>query len=161
MGLNKKLHEVLGVEIEVITEDASPTEGMWYYIYLKPKWVRIDVKTSEYGEIGHPKFWEKYIVPKLIEHYGLEESAKEDLEYLCYSMPRGRVAEIKGKWHFFHGDDFPSLLSIKAEEKRLISTFNLTHLAIRDMTEFRVAEHEKMDETHKKRLQEIIGEVEY
>ena len=175
MNMNDKLDNVLGTKVEVIKENKEPTEGIWYYLYLKPKWVRLIITNQEYGSYGHPQFWEKYIVPKLIQHYKLDDSQIDKLNELPYSMPRGRVTftgkdtgihaivggeeEQPNTWHLDHGNDFP--LDKESEERRLISGFNLTGPANSNKVKFRRVNHETMLPAQQARLTAIIGEVPY
>ena len=135
------------------------------------------VKNSEFGSYGHPKFWEEYIVPKLVEHYNLDQTAATELSELSYSMPRGRVsfsgkdigirAVVNGEeeqpetWYMDYGEDIPSVFDIEPEKRRLISGFNLTGPAIRDQVKFRKVKHEQMFPKQQEQIQKIIGEVPY
>jgi hypothetical protein len=170
MHLRKKLDDILGVKVTVLKEDARPSSGIWYYVWLAPKWERVIVKHSEFGPYGHPKFWENYIADKIVKHYKLKLSDLAVVKELCYSMPRGRVdyvpksdVELVGEkpdtWYMDFGGDIPG--DVESEQRHLISGFNLTGFAIRNKVEFRVVPHEKMLETHKDAMQKLIGDVPY
>jgi len=165
--IEERLDEILGTKV-AIKEDAKPTPGIWYYIWLKPKWHRIIVTASEYGDYGHPEFWKNYLAPKIMNHYGLEESNLSELEELAYSMPRGRVdstdlmsGETTDRWMLFYGDDIPSSLDAESEKRQLVSAFNLTGPLLHGKVEFRVMGHEKMTDSHREAIQKLIGLIPY
>jgi hypothetical protein len=162
----------LDIRKKVMQEDARPSPGIWYYLWLKPEWKRIIVRYTDYGPYGHPEFWEEYIAHEILSFYKIEKSKLDQVADLCYSMPRGRVErmpdtgimmanEKPGVWYMDYGGDIPSSLNAEAEQRRLISEFNLSGFANRDMVEFRVVNHEKMLGEHKEKLQKLIGDISY
>lgn len=173
--LNENLESLFG-KIEVINEDVRPSQGMWYYLYLKPKWVRVIIKSREYGHYQHVDFWDKYIVHKLIDYYALSREELNFLSDLSYSMPRGRVSysgrslsdieivgmqELEDTWYMDYGNDIPSPLNPESEKRKLISGFNLTGPANNDKVVFRKVPHEMMIPEEQKKMQELIGHVPY
>jgi len=154
----------------VLKEDQRPSGGIWYYVYLKPKWALKVWKHTEYPEAyDHPTVWENFVVPELKEHYKLTDIQVEELKALRYSMPRGRAGQAaylpndptSSKWYISHGDDFPSSLSADAEKKTLVNAFNLIGPVLHNMVEYQTVDHEKMDDKHKEEIQKIIGKVPY
>jgi hypothetical protein len=131
----------------MLVEDTRPSEGIWYYVYLKPIWKLYVFKATEYGDMTHVDAWSKYLADIVAKHYKVNPDkviGAESLRtaYLC--MPRGRVfQDQKGKWIFNHGNDFP--VPIKKAKKLLPAEFELTKQALQKMVEFRFEDHEVQD----------------
>jgi hypothetical protein len=146
-----------------INESRKPITGIWYYIYLEPKWQLYIYKADEYQNISHLEAWIKYIVPKLKEFYGLDK--KDILEDAYRGFPRGRVdlntspeiIDPSNKFMIFHGDDFPSGLNRITEEGKILNGFNLAGLIARGLAKFEFAEHETMDPGHKEVVENVIS----
>jgi len=167
----------LDIQKKVLGEDVRPSSGIWYYVWFNPKWKRVIVRYTDYGPYGHPEFWEEYIASKIVEHYKLDRFKLDQVADLCYSMPRGRVERVPeagagkitftmenekpGVWYMDYGGDIPSGLNAEAEQRRLISEFNLSGFANRELVEFRVVGHEKMLAEHKEKMQKLIGDIPY
>jgi hypothetical protein len=147
-----------------------PSEGPYYLVQLKDKWVIEPFPSSEYDHVGHLDVWRDYIVPQLIESYNLHLT-KEELEELLSAycgMPRGRVngsgtdatfeipGEKAGFWYVDHGNDVPSGLSKEKAEGLVIQSFGLYALAARGMVEFRVSAHEKMNQEDIEIVQRLL-----
>ena len=137
-----------------------PSEGIWYYVYLKPRWRLIVWPFEQYEEMTHPDAWVKYVVPLIIKYYGIKsKNDVENISNLPYSMPRGRCAFSSQKiWTLFHGDDFPSELSKEGEHKKIISALGLTKIALdnKEKVVFRFDDHEVMDDLERSQLKKII-----
>jgi len=171
--LSSELDEVLGIsaeDVRKLEESRKPSTGIWYYVYLKPKWVLMTFSDAEYGALSHYEAWMKYIVPKLIDHYDIEDNI-DDLEDAYRGVPRGRVdvttdlemglrAEGGPKFFLLHGDDFPSGTK-SGQLGKIMSRFNLSHLAARGVVVDKAVDHEKMDPEHQKIVTSIVGEVPY
>jgi hypothetical protein len=142
----------------------KPSEGIWYYVYLKPHWKLFTIPFEKDKDFLHMEMWSNIVVPELIKHYKIEEfQEKEDLTNLVYSLPRGRVVHTaKDTWVLYNGNDLPKSLSRSSEEKKIISSFGLTSLLLsKKNVEFAFDEHEQMEPRQKEELQEIIGKVDY
>ena len=152
----------------VLSENTRPSEGIWYYIYLKPEWGFLHWKFTEYPTAyDHPKVWVDYVLPVLVKHYKLTDDQTDKLKPLYYSMPRGRINHLaflpghssSGRWVVAHGRDFP--LDEDSELKNIVNAFNLSGLVLWKMVDFEVADHEKMSKRHMEDIQKIIGPVPY
>lgn len=142
--------------------DEDPTGGIWYYVWLKPKWELVIL----HGEDRlHLDMWFDHIVPLLKKKYKLTKQEAVRLTDLSYSMPRGRVTELleRGQSSFMvrHGGDFPGGLRKESELKKIVAYFGLTNRVILKQVEFVVDQHEKMIEEEQVDLSEIIGDVPY
>jgi hypothetical protein len=152
-----------------LTEQHRPTGGIWYYLYLKPKWVRrIFTKDDvEYLGIGYPEAWRNYLIPELVKHYKLTKYRARRIQEQASGMPRGRVYQVDSKlhkqgekpgdWNFYYGEDFPSPLDTEHEKRMLISEFRLNVAAAADKIKFVLAAHEKMNEADKLEVQKNLG----
>jgi len=159
----KKLEKTLGRKI---SEDRRPKSGIWYYLWLDPKWeLWTYTYTNPDENIAHYEAWQ-VISDKIAAHYKItNEEQIEKLKEAYLGMPRGRIESAdslgldvhKGKWILFHGNDFP--LPQTAEIKKLIGIFDLTGLALAGRVEAVEVDHEKMDPTHQEIVTSIIGNM--
>ena len=130
--------------------------GIWYYIWLAPKWLR-HIERDEMAQ--HISAWTDRIITMLVEHYELGPNDENKLFALFRSMPRGRVI-TEGYGESFsvaHGDDFPNELSTIKELDDIVREFGLPLRKVR----FAYQPHETMSSEHKKAIQQIIGKVPY
>lgn len=168
MGFNERLEKALARK-NLIREDQTPRTGIWYYLWLKPRWKLwtfpyVDVKKA----YSHYEVWQA-LAEDVGRHYKLTERQVSDLQELPYCFPRGRVdtSDIlatnelgepntrSDQWFLLHGNDFP--LSKDGEIKKIISLFNLVGPATRDMVKELVVDHEKMVPDHVAKASVILG----
>jgi hypothetical protein len=166
---DNELEEVLRAE-KLISESKRPSSGIWYYVFLPSGWELRTFPYSEYPPEGHIEFWVKYIVPELVKAWSLDADQKRKLLGVYRGMPRGRVDfsasshgfEVEGEkpntWYLFHGDDFPK--AVDAEKSTLENAFNLSNFAVRGLTQFKYAAHEKMLPDHLKVVKNILPSME-
>lgn len=142
--------------------DDDPIGGIWYYVYLKPKWELVILHGEERL---HLDMWEKHVIPMLKKKYKLSAKRAVRLMDVSYAMPRGRVTEFveRGTSTFIirHGDDFPQGTSKNSELKKIVAYFGLTNRIVLKQVEFEVDPHEQMDPEEQDVLEEIIGPVPY
>jgi len=134
------------------------TEGIWYYVYLKPDW---DLMIERSADAQHVNYWKEKVVPLLLDWYKLDESFRIKLSGLSAAFPRGRVLADDGRHGIYHGDDFPRGLRLEGEIKRIISGFGLSRYQILKKVDVRFEPHEQMERSQKTKLQKIIGKVPY
>jgi len=148
----------------LLKEDRKPKTGIWYYLWLKPKW-KLWTYTYEDKHPSHLEAWQ-ILAEDIANHYNLSDEKLEELKEVPYGLPRGRVDNnipdfptffTSNKWYILHGDDFP--LSKAGEIKRIVSIFNLVYV-VNDV-EVKVIGHEMMDPKHQERIQEILGPIPY
>lgn len=130
---------------KVLKEDTKPSGGIWWYLWLKPKWVFISFKESEYGEITHADVWSKYVVEKVAKHYKVNPDKVVGFEslrntYTCF--PRGRVWAKGDKFVISHGNDSP--VSLAKLKNTVISEFNLVGFELNKRLVVTFDEHEQM-----------------
>jgi len=150
--------------IEKYAQKLPSIEGIWYYVYYQPNWVREIFRAEEYASIGHIDAWKHYIVPKLIDHYNLEENDARSIVHVPHSMPRGRMSKIifkfegeqPGTWMFLYGGDFPSCLNEEREKRMLIYEFSLDKPAAADKVKWKIASHETMNVDDQNFLLDIL-----
>jgi hypothetical protein len=162
MDFDAKLKRALGV----VKEDRRPKLGIWYYLWLAPKWkLRTYTYTEDSKNLAHLEAW-RAILPDIAEHYGITDRSKIDaLEDAYTCMPRGRVDSNVGlgisdtlEWYgVFHGNDFP--LPMSAEIKKIIGMFDLTGLYLGGKVRVIETDHEKMEPSHRQIANQIIGEI--
>ena len=160
-----RLDKVLAQK-NLLREDQTPHVGIWYYLWLKPKW---QLWTYPYidKQPSHYEVWQ-VLAEDVAKHYNLNSNQLIELQELPYCFPRGRVdtsdllvrdplssPSKSGKWWLLHGDDFP--LSKDGEIKKIISIFNLIGPANRGLVEERVATHEMIDPKHVEAAIKLIG----
>jgi hypothetical protein len=156
----EKLEKTLGRKI---SEDRRPKAGIWYYLWLDPKWELWTYTYTDQDEnIAHYEAWQ-VLADKIATHYKITDKEQiEKLKEAYLGMPRGRVDSAdtlgieahKGKWMIFHGNDFP--LPPKAEIKKLIGIFDLTGLALAGKVEAIEVDHEKMDPNHQATVASVL-----
>ena len=162
-NVKKRLEAAFGLK-----EDTAPKLGIWYYLWLKPKWKLWTMPLgAEDRPWTHPEAWE-VLAEDLGKHYQLDQERVELVKGLHYALPRGRVdtKELEtgkqlGRITLYHGDDFPSGLSREGELKRIIAQFDLTKLALHDQIDALFARHKTMDANQQRMLQEVIGPIPY
>jgi len=144
-----------------LKEDTRPSEGIWWYVWLKPRWRIEAFKVTEYGELNHSDVWPKYVAPMIAAHYKVPIGSEvyNSLAEVYASMPRGRVEERDGRWVFNYGDDFP--VDPKKAQMQLPGEFELYRHLLAGKVVFRVSEHEGMIEDDKDIIQRIIGKIPY
>ena len=151
------------LKANMIKEDTRPSEGMWYFVWLKPRWELRVFKETEYGNLTHQDAWYKYLAPIIGKHYKVDINkvvGTDSLKNAYACMPRGRVyVSEDGKYTFGNGDDFP--INPKKAQIMLISQFELTKLALMGKTKWKYDEHERMIETDQAVVQALIGKVPY
>ena len=135
----------------LLHEDRRPSEGIWYWVYLKPDWELRVFKNTEYGDfLTHVDVWEDYIAPLLAEHYNV---SLKSLINIPYAMPRGRVVKRKdGTWFLYHGNDAPGGLA--KWKKKIIHAFNLEGQV--GLINWDVDDHEKMLTVDKQAFKALI-----
>jgi hypothetical protein len=149
-----------------------PSEGPYYLVKYKNNWAIEAFPSVEYGGVGHQDVWKNYIVPRLIESYGLNltREQKTELESAYTGFPRGRISasgtdpsigielpgEKAGHWYVDHGNDLPSEISREKWMGMVAQSFGLYGLIVRNMVEFRVSPHEKMDPDDVKIIRKLI-----
>jgi hypothetical protein len=145
----------------------KPSGGIWFWVWLKPRWELVVYLAAEYkelGEVTHEAAWGMYTAGKVASHYHIDEDDHE-IRNAYAGMPRGRVAHVGKKWVFYHGDDTPSVLLMglsKVEiQQVIISRFNLTKQALAGQVEFKFDEHETMQEDDRAIVKKYIGDVPY
>jgi hypothetical protein len=144
---------------------SKPSEGVWYWVWLKPRWELVSYQSNEYKEFGdltHEDVWMHYVSGKIASHYGIAEDDHE-IRNAYTGMPRGRVTHVGKKWVFYHGDDIPAVLlrGVSKDEihQEIVSRFNLTKQALAGNVEFRFDEHETMQDDDIEIVKRIIGDV--
>ncbi len=149
--MNRKAKHNPGIEDD-------PTGGIWYYVWLKPKWELVILHGEEKL---HLDMWFDHVIPLLKKKYKLPAKQRVKLGDLTYSMPRGRVTEVvEGGESVFlirHGDDFPEGVRKESELKKIVAYFGLTNRAV----EYEVDPHETMVPEEQDDLEAIIGSVPY
>jgi hypothetical protein len=140
---------------------ARPSAGIWYYVFDK-NWGLNAWRANEAPYTGHPEVWKYIIVPKMAQKLGFSPSVAEKIGELPYCMPRGRVDATLAdgenyKWVLYHGNDFPSGVSVEAERRKLVSYFNLTGPFIRGEVSFQEVPHEKMMDDQKEAFRVLTG----
>lgn len=160
---NQKLDKLLdSLKKNPLKEDIRPSEGIWYWVWLKPNWQLREFRFTEYGEdIQHDEAWRNYIAPEIAKHYKVKLTEVVGVDSLINAytgMPRGRVAKTD-KWMFYHGNDTP-IPMVKAK-LMIASRFNLRSALVEGKAEFRFDEHEAMQDEDKTVLESIIGEIPY
>jgi len=144
-----------------LREDRRPSEGVWYFIWLKPKWVLEAYKFTEYGDsFGqlHSTLWEKYLADKVGNHYGIDPDeiyGMDSLRNASSGMPRGRVALTDSGWALYHGNDTP--IPFDKAKTILLNAFELSQFNNR----FEYDDHEIMTPEDQETIQEAIGHVPY
>ena len=150
----------------IIKTSSRPAPGLWYYVWDGEKWELMVWKAHESSMSGHAEIWESVIAPSLAGKLGLPPSKARQLAEIPYCVPRGRVDAtgtpdkvLAGEydWRLYHGNDFPAGLGREAEERKLISAFDLTGPLIRGLAKFEVAPHEMMLPQHRQKFQELTG----
>jgi len=145
---------------------SKPSEGIWFWVWLKPRWELVVYTAAEYkefDELTHESVWGMYTAGKVASHYHIDEDDHE-IRNAYAGMPRGRVAHVGKKWVFYHGDDIPAVLlnvSKAAIQQEIISRFNLTKQALAGQVEFKFDEHETMQEDDRAIVKKYIGDVPY
>jgi hypothetical protein len=163
MNLHEKLERTFGIK-----EDSTPKIGIWYYLWLKPHWKLWTMPLTEDKNWSHYEVWNAVLAEDVAKHHGLDDDQTERLKDVAYGMPRGRI-DVKdlalgrptGNFTIYHGDDFPSSLSKESELKKIIGRFDLTRLALENKVKIEVVDHEKMSESDKEQIQQIIGPITY
>lgn len=141
----------------------NPKGGIWYYVYLKPCWLRLPLFDER---AQHMLWWPEHLVGMLVEYYNLEAADARALRPLYAAMPRGRITSKsyrpKDGVYLAHGGDFPRKLGSEASQIReVISEFGLQTIYEAGNVEVIEHEHEMMVKDHQKRIQKIIGKVPY
>jgi len=149
-----------------ITKVSSrPSSGIWYYVWDGSTWELMVWKTHE-AFSGHPEAWESAIAPELARKLGLDARKTSELCEIPYCMPRGRVdatgtsEQILSNdydWRLYHGGDIPSGLNKEAEERKLVSAFDLTGPLLHGKAKFEVVSHETMLPAHRAKFEELTG----
>jgi hypothetical protein len=149
---------------KMLQMDTRPSEGLWYFVWLKPMWQLMIFKATEYGELSHLDAWSKFVADKVAKHYKINPddvvNGVDSLRnsYLC--MPRGRVSlNPAGDWIFVHGDDFP----ICREKAMMLlpSRFSLMKQLLLKKVKFKFDEHEVMDKLDQRVAKALIGKIPY
>jgi hypothetical protein len=162
--LIKERNEKFGLENfekmkkDSLREDYRPSEGIWYWVWLKPKWKLMEFKATEYGDLTHEDAWRRYVSDNLVVHYNIREGVDE-IKDAYTGMPRGRVAHVGKKWVFYHGDDTP--INFAKAKIQIVSRFELTKQALAGQVEFKFDEHETMQEDDRAIVKKYIGDVPY
>lgn len=151
--------------MKIIKTSSRPSSGIWYYIWNGDKWELMVWKTHE-AFSGYPEAWEGAIAPALAQKLGLDSRKSRQLAEIPYCMPRGRV-DATGlpeqpfssdyDWRLYHGGDFPSGLDKEAEERKLVSAFDLTGPFVCGKAKFEIVPHEKMLADHQAKFEQITG----
>ena len=162
MSFDKKLD--LALKKALIKEDTRPSEGIWYYVWLKPKWVLYAFKATEFGDMTHLDVWSSSLADVMAKHYKINpDQIINDVDSLRNAhccMPRGRVwKNPEGKWIFGHGNDFP--IDTAKAMKVLPASFELTKEILNKNVTFRFEEHETMEKEDMLIVQALIGKVPY
>ncbi|MDP1713084.1 MAG: hypothetical protein Q8K86_11590 [Candidatus Nanopelagicaceae bacterium] len=153
------------VKTKLLKEDRSPSEGIWYLLWLKPYWVLRDFKESEFPGLNHSDIWEQSLYLDVAKHYGL---TSKPFKLLSYAFPRGRIVNLnpskkeigtraetaRGRWVVLFGNDLPNASLWK---KRVITAFNLAPFL---PIEWRFDEHETTQEEDVTEMKSLIGEYE-
>jgi len=166
--------------MKIVKVGSRPSSGIWYYVWDGGAWELMVWKTHE-AFSGHPEAWEAAIAPELAKKLGLDARKARELAEIPYCMPRGRavmwcsldrdvilfnidaagtpelLANYDYDWRLYHGGDFPSGLNREAEERRLVSAFDLTGPLIRGKAKFEVVPHEAMLPAHRAKFEELTG----
>jgi hypothetical protein len=175
------LDENLNKAFKIIKETRRmPTAGIWYYVWLKPKWELVvfpaldENGEKEYGDLSHLEAWMNYLVPRLVSHYKLKLSS-EQLEQLTDAyrgVPRGRV-DISDDlvhggvpvgpsvWFMFHGNDFPKGKSAESELGKIMSELRIAGFAASGKIQVKFSDHETMVPEHQVVVQQFLGELPY
>ncbi|MDP1712424.1 MAG: hypothetical protein Q8K86_08205 [Candidatus Nanopelagicaceae bacterium] len=153
----------------VMSEDAAPRIGIWYYLWLKPEWVlkAMPVKIGGPG-IQHYKVW-SVLAEEAAKHFNLNDEQLRVVARLPYSMPRGRVdyrdlktGAAQRRFILYHGNDFPSTLDVAAETRRIIGEFNLTSQLLNHQNVGpQFDEHETMLIKQQEELRKVLGDIPY
>ena len=169
MKLDKDLNE------QILSEAVKPAEGIWYYVWLKDGW-RLEIcRGIQHKNPAHITLWSSEIIPKLITSHNLKQKHQNPeiiLINLYTSMPRGRVTyypldyppskdEKPGHFYLYHGNDFPSKLNRKIEERKLINSFGLDNLMCTGKVHFEFSPHETMSPEDVMELSKLIDGIQY
>ena len=165
-NFSERLDKILAQK-NLVREDQAPHTGIWYYLWLKPKWKLWTYPYVDGKEYSHYEVWQT-LAEDVAKHYNLDSDQLSELQELPYAFPRGRVdtSDIlatnqlgipsqSGKYYILHGDDFP--MSKDGEIKKIISIFNLIGPATRGQVEEKAVEHEMTDPKHVEAIKRIIG----
>jgi len=129
-----KIDEKIKQRIRLACESRQPSEGVWYVVYLKPKWILRAYKEIEFKGVEHVDIWEKDVSVIVAEHYKVSQ---EEVALHPYGFPRGRVvnlnpskkeiatkAEMYGsQWAVYHGDDLPG--GTAKWQRQIVGAFDL------------------------------------
>lgn len=137
-------------EVEKLRSD-RPREGVWYYVWLKPRWKLVGAFNT-----SHLELWNKEVVPVIGKHYRLSADARKDLETAHKSMPRGRVGIRSSVWFSWHGND------VKQDVLDAVTSgFGLTPLLMKNELTVAFHDHEVMSAEHQCVAMDCIGSIPY
>lgn len=148
------LNEALKRKWTHIHESIMPSEGIWYIIYLKPKWVLKSYKDIDFPDCDHVRMWESDLSHVVADHYG---ASQKDLAMFPYSFPRGRIVNLNpskseitipsdrhnSRWAVYYGKDLPG--GDAKWKAKILSAFDLSSFIGR--VEWKFDDHEiKLEE---------------
>lgn len=124
----------------------APLQGPYYFVYLKPNWV-LKAMPSKDQFMAHTDFWPALVDTVIAPFYKIKDPRRlELLRGLVYSMPRGRVSDYQmprgpKTWIVVCGNDFTMN---PAEQKQVLSQFNLLQQFSAGLVKFKPDDHEVM-----------------
>ena len=172
-----KLDEIAKKQL-LLREDTRPSEGIWYFVFVKGVWQLEFYKATEYGDITHDEVWRKYICMLLADNYKINpderltvdavpshvkkiEPGKTDwtdtVRNSYRGMPRGRVTLIDGIYVCYHGNDSP--LPGNKAETLVPAKFELTKLIFMKKVKWEFDDHETMLPTDRAIVEKAIGKM--
>jgi len=160
----KKESEMLEKAIDELRKkrnaSGKPSEGIWYYIWLKPNW---KLKVVQSGESLHLDMWERFVKHEIKDHYKLSDEDIDKIEELTCCMPRGRCCLVNDHFELYHGDNFPKGRDAEAEKTKLMGWFNLTALYFhdREKVKFIVDPHYGVPQDEKDIAESVLGPIPY
>ena len=143
-----------------ICEDTSfvgnSSGGIYYFPLLGGSWKFYGIKNMEITDDQglHSKFWEKSVLPNVINYYkfsmSLEDKNKliNKLKPYYLSFPRGRIVQENDSFEILHGNELT---------ESFIKTKVIPFFKLPIHSELIITEHEKCYTSHKNIVREILG----
>jgi hypothetical protein len=145
--------------LDVKTASTKERHGIYYWVYLKPNWVLKSLVDDSFSDLGHPSLWRDLARNVIAPHYKITDpTLLRELSNIPYSMPRGRLANIKNpqgqrQFIFWNGNDFTMT---EQQKKQLIQAFDLGTEYVNGMVRFAYDDHEVMLPDDVSQLKNII-----
>lgn len=141
----------------LFTAPSTPSEGIFYVIYMPAGWSLFSCRLDEYGDNDHSQFWVDYVAPELSRAWAAPlkktpsflETALADH---VYGFPRGRISKGssgRSRGHLvLHGGDFTELGISTAAVERAFS--------LQGVAKWECDEHERCQKEDQTALCQIL-----